>query len=334
MNLEPLFAHELSPRKIDPTRYPDVKAWVIKAIAEEDQQANSILWESEPAEDDQQTERLRRIKFLRKYEKDNPLVKTIAERLAACGKGNRCCSGACSECGWLLQRWLVRKSKPFISDVINKDDQQLVAITIIPSEPSVTPGELINFSMVDLERRLKYALDKAGLGAAIGGIDISFNEDQDGKYNPFWCVHPYVITSVKNKKRVKRELRKIFESDDRIKRPIKVSDFENSARRRSYVLKTVFWLRIGYDEVKAEGRRCRNTSRDKLRATERLELFTYLDRCGLAGRLIFRGTKPVIRSSGVTIEETGLALSYQGKSKKQQKITKNHSKIGSLGHLQ
>lgn len=37
INLELLFAFEISAlRKIDPSKYPDVKAWIIKAIAEED----------------------------------------------------------------------------------------------------------------------------------------------------------------------------------------------------------------------------------------------------------------------------------------------------------
>ena len=45
MNFEPLFARELSPRRrIDPTKYPDIKAWVIKAIAEEDRKPNILLW--------------------------------------------------------------------------------------------------------------------------------------------------------------------------------------------------------------------------------------------------------------------------------------------------
>ena len=186
-----------------------------------------------------------------------------------------------------------------------------------------SPDELSSFSTVNVQRRLKTALDKVGLGDAIGGVDISFDEDRDGKYEPFWCVHIYIITSIANKKRVQHVLKEIYIADDRIPRPVKISDFNNCAYRRSYAFKIVFPRRVGYDAVK-EGngvtRKCRETSRDKLRVQERLELFIYLDQCGLANRFIFRGAKPVIRSSGVTIEETGLVLSYQAKSKNRQRI--------------
>jgi hypothetical protein len=322
MNLDTLYEFEISSRRrIDPSKYQDVKPWVPKAIAGEDQKPKTQLWEGEPTEDGQKVARLWRIKFLRKYEKDNPLIKAIADRLAACRKENRCCSGACPECGWLLQRWFVRKSKVFISDVIDKDDQQLVAITIIPSQPIIAPGQLNKFYLDDLQRRLKFALDKAGLGAAIGGIDFSFNEDREEKYPPFWCIHSYIVTSVANKESVKRLLKEVYKRDARIPRPVKISKFENSRWRRSYVFKITFPRRVGYDALKIQNgldRKCRNTSRDKLRAKERLELFSYLDQCALTNRFIFRGAKPTISSSRVTILKTKLTPSYQRKSKKRQ----------------
>ena len=88
-------------------------------------------------------------------------------------------------------------------------------------------------------------------------------------------------------------------------KPIKISPFENTARRRSYALKTHFARRIGYDQKKeGEGqvRRCRNTSRDKLRAQERLELFLYLDQVGLGSRLVCLGVKPHVSSDRVRLQ--------------------------------
>ena len=334
MTSEPLFAFEISAlRKIDPSKYPDVKAWIIKAIAEEDQRPKTQLWPDEPTEENQKLDRLRRIKFLLKHGEGKPTIRAIAHRLAACGKDNRCCSGACPECGWLLQRWFVRKSKSFISDVINKDAQHLVAITIIPSQPIIALGHLVNFSIEKLQRRLQFALDKIGLCAVIGGIDFSYNEDRDGKYQPFWCIHVYIVTSIGNRGRIKRQLKRIYLSDSRIPRPIKISGFSNSARRRSYAFKTIFFRRVGYDAViKRNGveRKCRDTSQDRLRVRERLELFAYLDQCGLAQRVIFRAAKPIISSSGVRVCEINSVLSYQGNSKKRQKMAKNSAKMGSF----
>ena len=301
-------------RKINSSKYPDVKPWVPKAIAKEDQKPRTQLWKGEPSEDDQSPERLRIVRLFRKYESEYPSLKLIADRLNQCRLENRCCSGACLECRRFLQRWFVRKSKSLIDSVIDKRDQRLVAISIIPARPIVRPGELTRFSLFDLQQRLKFALKKIGLEAVIGGIDISFNEDRDGKYPQFWCIHIYVIASVENKGRVKRLLKKIYKPDARIPRPVKMSEFNNSARRRSYAFKTEFIRRIGYDEIKPSGRACRNTSRDKLRAKERLELFRYLAECGLASRLIFRGAKPVVSSHRVSIH--GCKTSYQRKSKK------------------
>lgn len=312
MKLQPLFEIKLSASasrcKSSPALYPDVKPWVRKAIAEEDEKPNTQLWRKEPSADYQRDERLRRIRFLRKHEQSILHIKAVAERLELCGQNSRCCSGACPECGRLLQRWFVRNSKALIRDVINQSDQRLVAITIIPADPIIKPGQLCGFSIVNFQRRLKSALDKAKLGIAIGGIDFSFNEDKKGKYRPFWSPHIYLITSTANKKKVHKALTKIYKpSKKRVPKPIYISPFENTAERRSYAVKMTFERRIGFDaeKTKSDGtiRKCRNTSHDRLRAKERLELFIYLDQCGLANRFIFRGAKPIIKKGRVRMRK-------------------------------
>src|SRR5467141_1362668 len=61
-----------------------------------------------------------------------------------------------------------------------------------------------------------------------------------------------------------------------------------------------FEQRVGYEEAKvAESgstRKCRNTTTDRLRASERAELFTCLNQIGFEGRVIFVGAKPVMTS--------------------------------------
>jgi hypothetical protein len=159
-------------------------------------------------------------------------------------------------------------------------------------------------SIANFHRRVKYALDKANIQVAIGGIDFSFNEDREGNYQPFWSPHVYVITTTRNKKGLKRELAKQFPETGTTPRPIKMTPFQNTARRRSYAMKTQFVRRIGYDqkkESKDRVRKCRNTSRDKLRAPERLELFLYLDQIGLAVRPLFLGVKPHVNSKLVKL---------------------------------
>jgi hypothetical protein len=310
MTLQPLFPLSYLQRSniFDSENYADIKPWVQKAIAEEEQKSNERLWRGERTAECQLDERLRLINFFRKHEKSRPVFKCIADRLELCERDNRCCSGACPECGRLLQRSFVRNSKRLICEAVDKDGHSLVAISIIPAKAIVRPGNLHTLYIRHLQRRLKYALDKAGIEVAIGAIDLSFNEDKDGKYKPYWSAHYYVITSVANKSRVRKILKRLFASDRRIPRPVKISAFGNSSRRRSYAFKIQFNRRIGVDSLKKtkDGivRKCRNTSKQRLRAAERLELYAYLNQIGLAERFIFRGVKPVIKSTKVKFRAT------------------------------
>ena len=308
MTLQPLFPLSyLQPSNIsDSDNYADIKTWVQKAIAEEEQRPNERLWTGERSAEYQLNERFRLIRFFRKHQKTGPLFKCIADRLELCERGNRCCSGACPECGRLLQRCFVRKSKGLICEAVDKDGHSLVAISIIPAKAIIRPGNLHTLDIRHLRRCLKYALAQASIDIAISAIDFSFNEDKDGKYEPFWSAHYYVITSVANEARVKKILKRLFASDRRIPRPVKISAFDNSSRRRSYAFKIQYNRRIGVDAIRQmeDGtmRKCRNTSRQRLRAAERLELYTYLDHIGFAERFIFRGVKPVIKSTRVKLE--------------------------------
>lgn len=294
-------------RNFDPKEYPDVRPWVVIAIDQEDKKPSTRLWKGEPAAEFQSYQRQKIIKFLRKHQHENPYFKALADRLVVCEQYRRCYSGACPKCLRLLQRWLVRRSKSVVQSLADKTNHNLIAITIIPSSPITRLGKLHTLSINNLRRRVKYALDAAGIGVALGGFDISFNEDRNDKYAPFWCVHAYLITSTANRKRLGRQLKKSFHPDDRIPRPIKISDFTNSRRRRSYAFKTAFVRRISCDSEKIQNgkvRKSRNTSRDKLRVQERLELHLNLDKWGLAERLIFRRAKPVIKLTSVRIRKT------------------------------
>ena len=285
--------------------YPDKKPWVIAAIAEEERKPSDRLWKKAPSADDAYTARLQRVRFLQKFAKTDPTFRFCAERLDACEPRNRCLSGACPECSRLFQRWFVRRSKQYIAKDIDEPSHELVAITIVPSTPIVRPGKLNNFSIINLQRRLKFALDKNGVCDAIGGVDFSFNEDRNGKFKPHWSPHPYLITTTKNRLHLLAGLKKSFRRSKTVLRPVKIPTFQNISRRRSYALKMHFKRRVGYDQikiVKGKIRKCRNADYQRLRAQERVELFKYLDQIGLASRVIFRGAKPVVNLSGVQIK--------------------------------
>ena len=173
-----------------------------------------------------------------------------------------------------------------------------------PPRSSLPSGQLHTLDITNYARRFKALLAKADVDVAIGAVDFSFNEDADCNWSAFWCPHIYLITSTTNEPALKRALRKMLPATKAVPRPSKVVDFNNVARRRSYALKMNFRRRSSCTVVKSfngKTRTCRNTSSDKLRAAERLELFIYLDQIGLNNRVIFRGAKPVVSSPKVNI---------------------------------
>ena len=198
----------------------------------------------------------------------------------------------------------MRKSKRLINGHHELEGGQLVAISIVPPAAMVAPGNLQFFSIENFHRRLKYALVKAGVNFAVGGIDFSFNEDRNGSYSPFWSPHLYVITILGDKAKIRTELAEFFKRCHTVPRPLKITPFYNNARRRSYALKTYFARRIAYEQTKGHAgkrRRCRNTSFDKIRSADPVELLLFLDSSGLAQRPFFLGCKPHVTSRSVKL---------------------------------
>ena len=195
----------------------------------------------------------------------------------------------------------VRQSKKPIRNIIAREGKELIGVCIIPSSPLVRPGQLKNFSITNFTRRIKVALDKAGIKCAIGGIDFSFNEDRDQRWQAFICPHIYLITSTDDREELRRGLQSIFKPGAEIIRPIKLPLFHNNAYRRSYSLKMIFKLRISYYKIRKDNptKKSRNTSNDKLRVDQRIELYRHLHQIGFAARVIFRGIKPEISNSKV-----------------------------------
>jgi hypothetical protein len=290
-----------SRKTFNPKNYSNAKTWVVKAIAEESNNPPDRMWKGEPSVETISDEQLKRIRFLRKHGKSDSELSLIADCLELCEKGNRCCSGACPQCSRLFQRFYVRQSRKPIQDIIAREGKELIGICIIPSFPLVRPGQLKHFSIANFTRRIKAALDKAGVKCAIGGIDFSFNEDREQEWQPFICPHIYLITSTDDREKLHQALETIFPETDEVPRPKHLPLFQNNAYRRSYSLKMIFKRRISYYKKRKDNptKKSRNTSNDDLRVDQRIELYKYLHQIGLAARVIFRGLKPKITNSKV-----------------------------------
>jgi hypothetical protein len=241
-----------SRKTFNPKNSSHAKAWVIKAIAEESKKSPDQMWEKEPSVETISDEQLKRIRFLRKHGKTDTTLNLIADCLEHCEQNNQCCSGACPQCSRLFQRFYVRHSKRPIRDIIAPEGRKLIALCIIPSSPLVRSGQLKNFSIANLQRRIKTALDTANVKSGIGGIDFSFNEDRENKWQPFICPHIYLIASTDDREKLRRTLKTIFRKTIEVNRPIKLPLFHNNAYRRSYSLKMIFKLRISYYKMRKE----------------------------------------------------------------------------------
>ncbi len=286
-----------SRRQINP---PNIKPWVITAINNEEGKSPGQLWKDEPSAKSQKAERLKRVRFLRKYEKTDPDLKLIADWLEPCEPNNRCGSGACPECQGLFQRFYVRQSKGAIRDIIAVEGPQLVALSIIPPSGLVRPGQLNRFNITNYQRRIKTILDSVGIKSAIGGIDISFNEDRENKWLPYICLHPYLITATNDRQKLRRDLKRIIPKSIEVPKPVQVPLFENKAYRRSYSLKFDIQRRISCKKIrKWKSKKSRNTSYDDLLVDQRIELYKYLHQIGLAARIFFRGIKPEVSKTKV-----------------------------------
>ena len=241
--------------------------------------------------------RLKRIRFLRKYHKSNAEAARLADQLQECSCKHRCFSGACPECGGLLQRAWVRQSGPLLQSILGKGEE-LAALSLVLPNSVISQGDLKSFDIRNMQRRLKSRLDDAEINVAIGAIDFSFNEDEHDRYPGFWCPHAYVIAATENRHRLAARLNGFIPSPE-IPHPTKVIPFKNTADRRSYAMKIYFARRIGYNDQRTQNngkiRYFRNTRSDRLRAPERLELLLFLDKIGFADRAIFQLVKPVIK---------------------------------------
>ena len=295
-------------------RNSNEKVWVITAIRNEKRHPSDQLWKGEPTAEEAKKHRFKRIEFLRRHGKASPDALQLADRLDNCSRRTRCISGACPECGRLFQRAWVRATQKPISGM--KDiDLELVALSLVLPKSGVAKGELHTCDVSNLQRQIKYRLDNAEIGIAIGAFDFSFNEDKHGKYHSFWCPHAYVITSTDDKRALAKRLMG-FRPTTEIPRPKRITPFRNTARRRSYSMKIHFKRRIGYDDERIENgknRSCRNTSSDRLRADELFELLLYLDQIGFAARAIFRGIKPIVCDGGKRVEFRITRLGKTGK---------------------
>lgn len=253
--------------------------WLIAALSDEHWFQNSApKWRCLPTPSGTTIEQNNRAELLRLNGDDR-----LARILKACKPRSRCLSGACLQCGQAFQRFvavtLASKASPPAS----------YSLVSICAPPDIRPGELTSLSIIQLRRDLTNILRKAGALLAAGGINISLREFSASKRPSRWAPHFRMLVHKKNETRWRLKIRSHFTSYPSISRPVSISSWDGRVEALGCALETQFIRRveIGVSRFSPGAhQQSRNTRNDRLRASERLELYRYLHQVGLESRLV------------------------------------------------
>ena len=155
-------------------------------------------------------------------------ILSLRQRLAGCGAGRRCGSGACATC--------VAKESESVVEALQGAAKggALHFVTVIPDTMGVSPGTLDQLSVIGLFQRLKSALKPVAYDWAFFAIDGSMNRHETNRYAPFWCVHLHGVVANSSKAELEKALRWRFEATDAIPKPVSVRVCDGSAKAFKY----------------------------------------------------------------------------------------------------
>lgn len=183
-----------------------------------------------------------------------------------------------------------------------------MTLTLALAAANVPIGGLRDFDVMNLARRLKYSLDKAGVSWAIGALDYSLNTHKTGRYSPHWAIHLHCFLATDWPNETRRNLIKILPKTDAVPRPTRLQTWDGSTKAVQYAFKTSFARRIGVDDQQRFNTRtgqwrkgCRSTKFQRLQSKEHLELLIHLDHVGWEGRLFLRQAQLRRSTKGPTI---------------------------------
>ena len=238
----------------------------------------------------------------------------LASTVGACEPNSPCLSGACPACMRASQRWFVGTAPR----TFHPDDELLATSLVFEI---VEQGKLSAANVKRSIARVKRVFRKAGIGLAVGGLDISFNEERDSDDPGHWALQLMVLVSAKDRSVWEKTLRSAYPRTDLVPRPIFIQPFDGAPAGWAYEFKPNFVRRVSYSSermVNGVLRPCRNTSDQPLRVTERLELLPFLNDLGLAGRLFLIGARTTNTLWGIAIVPIG----------KRQSVRKRKRRVG------
>lgn len=210
----------------------------------------------------------------------------IAKQIDACYDGEPCGHQFDPNCSrtWRIN-WVLRAAEAIQAHYA---DTPLTMATLAPAAGCIEPGELGTFSVGKHKNLLRTRLIRAGLGhvAAIGGLDVSYNEDAAKKWSPHWQFHDHLIFIGVDGDQIKARLLDYYPETEAILEPIYTEPVTDVLGALSYCYKSAFFRRVSIIDRRGH----RNTLPYKgIKDPHLRELAAFLGTVNFSDRLFLRG---------------------------------------------
>lgn len=169
-------------------------------------------------------------------------------------------------------------------------DQPLFLVTLVHKIGKCPAGELKNISFDEIVEHTRQQFIDAGLGEllAIGGNDISYNEDSAKKWPPHWQIHIQCVVAGSSARTIRKKLRSVYPRSKTIRKPVVVKVVNDVMGALSYCAKGLFFRRVSYIDKYGD----RNTrGKLPLKREQFRELALFMAGQRLGSRFFFKGFK-------------------------------------------
>ncbi len=215
----------------------------------------------------------------------------LAILLAKCTEADPCRSGACIHCGRDFQRvacdFVQQQVRvPALRDVRGR----MSAFTVVPAEGAMAPDNLTATTCRRVMADITTALDACGVASRALSLDISYNEDITGKFEPHWCAHVHGAARDWLSNAQAKALRKTFPPSRLVPKPVDVDHLDRDERGRLYIFKPDRVRRVTFLNGDNPKRRpYRDSKRRHLRPWQAIALARVEHELGFDYRLITNG---------------------------------------------
>ena len=183
------------------------------------------------------------VKLLRRHGKFDPAAMKLAAKLDSCRPRQRCLSLACHECRRAEQRVFVAAG----AQLMKRSKQMgVTVISVVYFDARIPDRGLAKVRSLfgRMAHYLRAALSQAGVRQAIGGFDVSANEDVSVGFAPHYRPHAWLFIPTSQIKRCESVFRRHFPPSAMVRRPVVMQTFDGNRRGLAYSLKGDFDRRI------------------------------------------------------------------------------------------